>query len=70
MGMSESGMRIFISPFNACVSDVLGSFDYTCKSKCCENYKFCSCYSHCRTNNMGEKEDDDDNKEDTEIVIE
>jgi hypothetical protein len=62
MGMSESGMKICIGPVDSCVSNVLGSFDYTCKSKCFENYKCCSCYSHCRTNDKEEKDD-------TEIVI-
>ncbi len=63
MGMSESGLRIFIEPVNNCVSNVLGSFDYTCRSKCLENYKCCSCYSHCRTN------DKSDNDVETEIGI-
>ena len=50
MGMSESGFKIMVEPINNCVKDVLGSFDCTCKSRCCEYYKMFDCYAHCRTN--------------------
>jgi hypothetical protein len=50
MGMSESGFKIMVEPINNCVKDVLGSFDCTIKSKCCESYKMFDCYAHCRTN--------------------
>jgi hypothetical protein len=42
MGLSESVL-------NNCVSDVLGSFDCTLKSKCLENVKCLNLYYHCRT---------------------
>lgn len=47
MGLTESGLKILTEPLSACISDVLGSFDCTCRSNCCEN--FTNCYSHCRT---------------------
>ena len=42
MGLSESTM-------SDCISNVLGSFNCTCKSKCCDYCKFLKFYYHCRT---------------------
>ena len=42
MGLSESTLQ-------NCVTNILGSFDCTCKSKCCEYCKFMKLYYHCRT---------------------
>ena len=46
-----------------CITDVLGSFDCTCKSKCCENYKFLNLYYHCRTaqNDILTESEDEEN---------
>ena len=49
MGMLESSLKTLTNPLQSCVSDVLGSFDCTMKSKCCENYNCLNCYYHCRT---------------------
>jgi hypothetical protein len=49
MGLSESGLKIMVEPAHSCISQVLGSFDCTLKSKCCDYQKICSCYYHCRT---------------------
>jgi hypothetical protein len=49
MGLSESGLKIMVEPFKTCITQVFGSFDCTCKSKCCDYYKVCNCYHHCRT---------------------
>ena len=42
MGLSESSLK-------SCISEVLGSFDCTCKSKCLDSCKCLACYYHCRT---------------------
>ena len=42
MGLSESTM-------SECINGVLGSFDCTCKSKCCDYCKFLKLYYHRRT---------------------
>ena len=42
MGLSESTM-------SECISNVLGSFDCTCKSKCMENCQCLKLYYDCRT---------------------
>ena len=39
MGITESSLQTCVKPLQTCVSEVLGSFDCTMKSKCCENYK-------------------------------
>ena len=49
MGMSESSLKTLTNPIQSCVTEVLGSFDCTMKSKCCENYKCLNFYYHCRT---------------------
>ena len=46
MGISESSLK----PISDFVNNVLGSLDCVCRSKCCDYYKWCSCYSHCKTN--------------------
>ncbi len=58
MGMSESSLKTLTNPLQSCVSEVLGSFDCTMKSKCCENYKCLNFYYHCRTR-TGDNIDDD-----------
>ena len=65
MGMTESSLQTLTNPLQSCVSEVLGSFDCTMKSKCCENYKCLNFYYHCRTTN-GKSENIDS---DTEIII-
>ncbi len=52
MGMSESSLKTLTNPLQSCVSEVLGSFDCTMKSKCCENYKCLNFYYHCRTTSV------------------
>ena len=47
MGLSESSLK-------SCISEVLGSFDCTCKSKCLESCRCMACYYHCRTTNDAE----------------
>ena len=47
--MSESSLKTLTNPIQSCVTEVLGSFDCTMKSKCCENYKCLNFYYHCRT---------------------
>ena len=47
MGVSESSQKTVMNH----LSDVLGSFDCTCKSKCCEYFKCINLYYHCRTTN-------------------
>ena len=60
MGMTESSLQTLTNPLQSCVSEVLGSFDCTMKSKCCENYKCLNFYYHCRTtNDKGENIDED-----------
>ena len=59
MGMSESSLKTLTNPLQSCVSEVLGSFDCTMKSKCCENYKCLNFYYHCRTTNNDANEDDE-----------
>ena len=49
MGLTESSLKTMTNPIQSCVSEVLGSFDCTLKSKCCENYKCLNFYYHCRT---------------------
>ena len=49
MGISESAQKNCNESLNTFITDVLGSFDCTCKSKCCENYKCLNLYYHCRT---------------------
>ena len=66
MGMTESSLQTLTNPLQACVSDVLGSFDCTLKSRCCENYKCLNFYYHCRARHTGDGEDID---EETEIRI-
>ena len=44
MGMTESSLQTLTNPLQSCVSEVLGSFDCTMKSKCCENYKCLNFY--------------------------
>ena len=56
MGMTESSLQTLTNPLQSCVSDVLGSFDCTLKSRCCENYKCLNFYYHCRTT-AGKNED-------------
>ena len=65
MGMTESGLKMMTNPLQSCVSEVLGSFDCTMKSKCCENYKCLNFYYHCRTTNVSEDIED----ENIEIII-
>ena len=61
MGLSESGLKTMTTPIQSCVSEVLGSFDCTLKSKCCENYKCLNFYYHCRTTegNLIDNSDDE-----------
>ena len=47
--MTESSLKTLTNPIQSCVTEVLGSFDCTMKSKCCENYKCLNFYYHCRT---------------------
>ena len=49
MGISESSLQNCNDSLKNCITDVLGSFDCTCKSKFCENYKCLNWYYHCRT---------------------
>ena len=65
MGMTESSLQTLTNPLQSCVSEVLGSFDCTMKSKCCENYKCLNFYYHCRTRHTGEGLDSDD----IEIIV-
>ena len=60
MGMSESSLKTLTNPIQSCVSEVLGSFDCTMKSKCCENYKCLNFYYHCRTTNPDIIDNSDD----------
>ena len=62
MGMTESSLQTLTNPLQSCVSDVLGSFDCTLKSRCCENYKCLNFYYHCRTT-AGKNEDTDEVRE-------
>lgn len=64
MGMTESALTTMTQPLQTCVSDVLGSFDCTLRSKCCEEYKCLSFYYHCRTTSVPENITTDD-----EIII-
>ena len=50
MGISESALKTSTKPLSDLVNNVLGSLDCVRKSKCCDYYKWCNCYSHCRTN--------------------
>ena len=65
MGMTESSLQTLTNPLQSCVSDVLGSFDCTVKSRCCENYKCLNFYYHCRTT-TGKNEDID---EESELIL-
>ena len=67
MGMTESSLQTLTNPLQSCVSDVLGSFDCTLKSRCCENYKCLNFYYHCRTTTG--KNEGEDTEEETEIRI-
>ena len=60
MGVTESSLKTCVKPLQSCVSEVLGSFDCTLKSKCCENYKCLNFYYHCRTTNENEIDNSDD----------
>ena len=56
MGLSESTM-------SHCINGVLGSFDCTCKSKCCDYCEFLKCYYHCHTtqgDSVTDSEDEND----------
>ena len=65
MGMTESSLQTLTNPLQSCVSDVLGSFDCTLKSRCCENYKCLNFYYHCRTT-AGKNEDIN---EESELIL-
>ena len=60
MGITESSLQTCVKPLQTCVSEVLGSFDCTMKSKCCENYKCLNFYYHCRTTQSDIINDTDD----------
>ena len=60
MGITESSLQTCVKPLQTCVSEVLGSFDCTMKSKCCENYKCLNFYYHCRTTQSDIISDTDD----------
>ena len=60
MGITESSLKTCVKPLQTCVSEVLGSFDCTMKSKCCENYKCLNFYYHCRTTQSDIISDTDD----------
>ena len=62
MGISESALTTTTKPLSDLVNNVLGSLDCVCKSKCCDYYKWCHCYSHCRTNENGEVIDNSDDE--------
>ena len=62
--MTESSLKTLTNPIQSCVSEVLGSFDCTLKSKCCENYKCLNVYYHCRTT----QSDIIDNNSDDEVT--
>ena len=51
MGVSESSQKNCSESLNTFITDVLGSFDCTCKSKCCDHFKCINFYYHCRTTN-------------------
>ena len=51
MGVSESAQKNCNESLNTFITDVLGSFDCTCKSKCCDYFKCINFYYHCRTTN-------------------
>ena len=55
MGVSESSQKNCNESLNTFITDVLGSFDCTCKSKCCDPFKCINLYYHCQTI---KKEDD------------
>ena len=61
MGISESSQKNCNESLNTFITDVLGSFDCTCKSKCCDNYKCINMYYHCRT--IQKKDDLTDSEE-------
>ena len=60
MGQSETSLKTMMMPLNNFVVEVLGSFDCTCKSRCCENYKILNFYYHCRTTENNRTESDDE----------
>ena len=60
MGITESSLKTCVKPLQTCVSEVLGSFDCTMKSKCCENYKCLNFYYPCRTTQSDIISDTDD----------
>lgn len=62
MGVSESAQKNCNESLKTFISDVLGSFDCTCKSKCCDNFKCINFYYHCRTIN---KDDMSETEEET-----
>ena len=68
MGMSESSLNTLTNPLQSCVSEVLGSFDCTMRSKCCENYKCWNFYYHCRTTNVNDSLEGLDGN-DMEIIV-
>ena len=65
MGMTESSLKTLTNPMQSCVTEVLGSFDCTMKSKCCENYKCLNFYYHCRTNQDAKIDENSDDEVDT-----
>ena len=60
MGISESALTTTTKPLSDLVNNVLGSLDCVCKSKCCDYYKWCHCYSHCKTNDSDVIDNSDD----------
>ena len=60
MGVSESALSTTTKPISDLVNNVLGSLDCVCKSKCCDYYKWCHCYSHCKTNDSDVIDNSDD----------
>ena len=62
MGLTESSLKTMTNPIQSCVSEVLGSFDCTLKSKCCEQYKCLNFYYHCRTNQDSNVVDNSDDE--------
>ena len=51
MGISESSQKNCNESAQKFIESVLGSFDCTFKSKCCDYFKCINLYYHCRTNN-------------------
>ena len=74
MGISESSLKTGTKPLSDCVNNVFGSLNCVCKSKCCDYYKLCNCYGHCRTIDEQKSDETDDeliiNNEDLKTPIE